>query len=95
MSLPARTHYDLILIFLTYLGGRSSCGGTIITPTVILSAAHCTFGFAPSQIDMGLGCSVLSQCDRVIRGVQQVRSYKPLHQQFKPKLKLYMGFILN
>ena len=57
------------------IDNRFSCGGTVISPTVVLSAAHCTQGFTPAQIQVRLGCSFLNNCAMAINGVNQV-NYK-------------------
>jgi len=42
-------------------GDRPFCGGTVIAPKVILTAAHCTEGSAPEEIDVIVGRIRLSR----------------------------------
>jgi secreted trypsin-like serine protease len=48
------------------------CGGTVASPTAIVTAAHCVFGTRPGQFDVVTGRSALSGSDGQRLGVSRI-----------------------
>ncbi|MFK8848007.1 S1 family peptidase [Streptomyces sp. Ac-502] len=58
---------------------RASCGGVLIAPDRILTAAHCVNGVDVQRMEVHLGSSVLSQDPGTVRGIRSAT----LHPRFK------------
>ncbi|WP_238783411.1 S1 family peptidase [Streptomyces monomycini] len=58
---------------------RASCGGVLIAPDRILTAAHCVNGVDVQRMEVHLGSSVLSQDPGTVRGIRSAT----LHPRFE------------
>lgn len=60
------------VVALTTPDGFQFCGGTIVAPTKVLTAAHCTEGSSPADIQVVAGRTVLSGSGGTVAGVTDI-----------------------
>ncbi|GAB3455757.1 S1 family peptidase [Actinophytocola sediminis] len=60
------------VVALTTPDGFQFCGGTIVAPTKVLTAAHCTEGTDPAEIQVVAGRTALSGSDGTVAGVTDI-----------------------
>lgn len=63
------------------LKGRHHCGGSLISDTVIVTAAHCTMGQNPSQMKAVVGTNDLGAANGQAFGISQLI----IHPQYNPQ----------
>ena len=74
---PGQFPYQISL----QLNGRHHCGGSIISETFIVTAAHCTIGQNPSQMRVIVGTTDLTNRSGQSVGIQQFI----IHPQYNPQ----------
>ncbi|XP_017482029.1 PREDICTED: trypsin-1 [Rhagoletis zephyria] len=67
------------------LRGRHHCGGSLISPSWIITAAHCTYGQNPSQIRAVVGTTDLLAGDGKSFNIANII----IHPQYNPKTQDY------
>lgn len=66
------TDENPFVVALTTPDGFQFCGGTIVAPTKVVTAAHCTEGSSPADIQVVAGRTVLSSGEGTVSGVTDI-----------------------
>lgn len=66
------TEENPFVVALTTPDGFQFCGGTIVAPTKVVTAAHCTEGSSPSEIQVVAGRTALSGGGGTVAGVTDI-----------------------
>ncbi|OLF13357.1 S1 family peptidase [Actinophytocola xanthii] len=74
------TDENPFVVALTTPSGFQFCGGTVVAPTKIVTAAHCADGFSPSDIRVVAGRTTLSAGGGTVAGVTGIW----IHPQWNP-----------
>jgi trypsin len=66
------TDENPFVVALTTPDGFQFCGGTIVAPTKVVTAAHCTESSAPADVKVVAGRTVLSSGEGTVAGVTDI-----------------------
>jgi trypsin len=66
------TEENPFVVALTTPDGFQFCGGTIVAPTKVVTAAHCTESSAPADVKVVAGRTVLSSDEGTVAGVTDI-----------------------
>ncbi|RME27432.1 MAG: hypothetical protein D6806_04635 [Deltaproteobacteria bacterium] len=76
-------HQAVVFLLVISSSGAWSCSGTLITPTAVLTAGHCTVAqngrvVKPQDVTVYFGNAVGSMTDRAVAGVYPHPQYEPI-----------------
>jgi len=88
---PATTQQYPWVVALTTTSGFQYCGGTLVAPNKVVTAAHCTTGDSPSAVRVVAGRTDLRTSDGVVAGVTNIW----IHPRFRQVTRGYDVSVLT